>query len=220
MASEEKRKKNPRFTTPAGIAAYPRLLGKPDTKFDEDGVWSVKVKFADMKTAQPVIDRINAAVEEAVALAKADDKFLAKLKSKKKKLADAQLDLPYTEDEETGEVTVGFKMKASGISKKDKQPWSMRPAVFDAAGKPVDPETKVGSGSKVKVAYEVGPFLTPLGYGVSMRLCAVQILDLVEWGQGDASSYGFEVEDSDAGDEDDSDDAAEDSDEDDGSDEF
>jgi hypothetical protein len=218
MATE--RKKAPRFTTPAGIAAYPRILGTPDTKFDEDGVWSIKVKFPDMKTAKPVIEKIKEAALEAKAEAKADDKFMANLKKKKKTLDNAALDLPYSEDEETGEVTVGFKMKASGISKKNGERWNMRPAVFDAQGAPVPQETKVGSGSKVKVAYELGGFHTPLGWGVSMRLVAVQILELVEWGQGSATSYGFEVEDAPEGTEAADSDDKEDADEDDGSDEF
>ena len=63
----------------------------------------------------------------------------------------------------------------------------------DAKGKPLTGETKVGGGSVIKVSYEVVPYYTAIaGAGVSLRLKAVQIIELKAYsGGGNAESYGF-----------------------------
>lgn len=100
----------------------------------------------------------------------------------------------YENDEPTGEYEFNFKMKASGVSKKTGKPWTRKPAVFNAKGKPMSDEekAKVGGGSVVKVAYEITPFYTAaLGAGVSLRLEAVQVLELKSFQARDASAFGF-----------------------------
>ena len=45
------------YTTPAGTAFYPYLF-TPDTKFDANGVYNVKLRLSE-KEAKPIIDLIN-----------------------------------------------------------------------------------------------------------------------------------------------------------------
>ncbi|UOF81163.1 single-stranded DNA-binding protein [Caudoviricetes sp.] len=190
-----KKKRQKPSITPPGIAAYPKLLGDPDTKFKPEGVFSVKLKFKSRN--EPGVDAMLTKFENTIEAAKkaaaADADYMKALKKKGKKLTEC--DRSFFIDEDTGEVTVNFKMIASGKSKKDGKPWDRRPAVFDIRNEPVPQETKLGSGSTLKIAYTFEPFYTALGYGCSIRLEAAQVIKLVEWGQGNAESYGFANED-------------------------
>ncbi len=194
-ATADKKKRQKPSTSPAGIAVYPRLLGDPDTKFKAEGVWSVKVTFANREVpgVDAMLTKFEETIEEARKAAAADADHMKALKKKGKKLAPA--DRSFTIDEDTGEVTVNFKMTASGKSKKTGKDWTRKPAVFDKNNQPLPEETKLGSGSLIKVAYTYEPFYTALGYGCSIRLEAVQVLKIVEWGGGNAESYGFEASD-------------------------
>lgn len=185
------KKKAPIFTTPVGRAHYPRILGEPDTKFKPEGVWSVKAEFQLSDPAvSKMLDRFEQVISEAKNNAKADQDYMLSLKKRKKALAEA--DRSFVVDEDAGTVTVNFKMTASGKSKKTGKAWERRPAVFGADNTPIDPQAKVGSGSEVRVAYTCEPFYTAVGYGCSIRLEAVQVVKLVEWGM-DAGAFGFEA---------------------------
>lgn len=190
----DKKEKKVVHTSPQGTAVYPRILGEPDTKFNPEGVWSIKLKFKSLSEpgVQALIDRIDAVIEQAGKEAKADADFVKSQKKRGKKVEPA--DRSYTIDPDNGEVVVSFKSRASGISKKTNRPWERKVAVFDKYGKPVAPDTKVGGGSLCKVAFTLNPFYTAIGYGCSIGLEAVQILELVEWGQGTAEQYGFDAE--------------------------
>jgi len=111
--------------------------------------------------------------------------------SKKVKQADA----PYSWNDD-GVLSVNFKMKASGTTK-DGKAWNRKPALFDAKGKPLEVGLTVGGGSKLILSYTPAPFYTGLiGAGLSMRLEAVQVLELKEGGSSQSSeSFGFEVRD-------------------------
>jgi hypothetical protein len=69
--------------------------------------------------------------------------------------------------------------------------------LFDAKGKPLSKDIKIGGGSKMKVSYEILPYYTAIaGAGISLRLKAVQVIDLVEYSSGGSGeSYGFGKED-------------------------
>lgn len=179
--------------TPAGIAEWPHLHA-PDTKYKTEGEYTIKVRFDNPADAQEIIEEFDRLKDEAI---KAEQKRRAEEKAKdpKKKFAPIkEADKSIRIDEETGAVTVGFKMTASGVSKKNGQPWSRKPALYDAAGQPLADGVRIGGGSLVKVAYDMHPFYKAIGGGVSIRLEAVQVLKLVEWGQRDASAFGFENE--------------------------
>ena len=183
--------------SPAGRALFPKLKDA-DTKFKPEGEYVVRLILSE-DDAAPLL----AMCEEMQGQA-AEEEFQkqreAKPKMKPEKIREGikMADLPVKkyEDpetgEETGEYQATFKMTASGVSKKTGKPWTRRPALFDALNKPVDPKTvDVWTGSILKVSYNPDPFCTAIGAGVSLRLEAVQIIDLVSGGARDASDYGF-----------------------------
>lgn len=191
--------------TPKGTLVYPWLTGKPDTgrkgKFTTEPTWrtglALDANSAEAKALMKVIDdAMKASFKEA------QDKADTPKARKKVKMAE---DKPYRmetddDDNETGRVIFNFKMRASGKNKQTGEEWSRKVAVFDATGKPLDAEAKIGGGSVAKVSFEVNQFYTAkIGAGVSLRLHGVQIIKLVEW-EADASRYGFgdESDDEDA----------------------
>lgn len=177
--------------TPAGIAVYPKL-NEPDTKFDPNGTYSVRLKLTDEEAA-PLIETIDELIDEAFDAAVAE----AKTPAAKKKIKRA--DVPYRAEENdqgepTGYTLFNFKRKASGVTKEGRV-WAYACPVFDAKLKPVDlTKVKIGGGSTLVVSYSAAPYNVPaIGVGASLRLEAVQLLDLKEWGVKDASSFGFSV---------------------------
>lgn len=84
-------------------------------------------------------------------------------------------------DEETGRVYVTFKTS-------DK----FHPKIFDKHGHILE-NVKIGNGSKIKVSYIENEFKA-FGGGINLYLNAVQVLELVEFGNYGADSYGFSVE--------------------------
>jgi hypothetical protein len=172
--------KLPRYTTPAGIAQYP-YLSKPDTKFNPDGEYKISLEIP-AKEAQTITTFLDEQLEASIAKAKKENP------GKKIKEGDA----PYSVNEENGAVSVRFKLKAK-VTPKSGDAFEQRPAIFDAKGKPITGDAKVGGGSKVKVAYELIPYYTAIaGAGISLRLKAVQVIDLKEYSGGaSADAYGF-----------------------------
>ena len=176
-----KKAKAPLYITPTGTANYPWVT-KPDTKFNADGEYSIALTFRDDDAAVSTL--LNEALEKSVEKAKEENK------GKKIKSADS----PVVENED-GTITLKFKLKAK-VTPKNGEPFEQRPALFDAKNKPLSKDIKIGGGSKVKVAYEIIPFYTALvGAGLSLRLMAVQVIELVEYSGGDGNTYGFGQED-------------------------
>lgn len=183
--------------TPVGTASYPKLT-VPDTKYKATGEYSTKMVFA-AEDIQPLIDQYEKEQqryfeEQKAELMAGDGK--SKAKAKALKLA---ADKPYKpefddEGEETGNVVINFKMPAR-VVREGKPDLILKPDVFDAAGKQLTKVPEVWSGSRLKIAYELRPFNTAIGVGVSMRLKGVQIIELRQGGQRDAASYGFGAED-------------------------
>lgn len=183
------KEKNQRLTTPRGRAVYP-YLNKPDTKFDADGVYHTKLAVP-AKAAEELVAAIDAAAKKALEDAKEE---VANLKAKGKKVKDAKEceDLPYSYDEEKDEFVFSFKMKSQVKGKDGAEGWTQKPAIFDAKGKPVDKTVRVGGGSTLRVSFEIVTFFQQkIGAGVSLRLRAVQVIELKEYGTGDASTHGF-----------------------------
>lgn len=170
-----------RITTPSGIAVYPKIE-KPDTKFDANGIYSIDLDL-DSKDA----------VELATKLTQiADAAYAAECKAKGKKSL-KRSDMPWKETED-GKVRFKFKLKAKGGS--GEKQWDQKPAIFDAKGNPIK-DVNVGSGSTVKVAFEAVPYFTAMvGHGISLRLRAVQILELRQYIAGDNfDAFGFKATD-------------------------
>jgi hypothetical protein len=182
----QKKQRNPRFTTEAGIAIYPYLI-EPDTEYNSDGEYKVKLKLAPdaevydvkRKSLGSLQEFIDEMLEKSVEKAKQENK--GKIK---------EADAPYTFDEDTGELLVNFKLYATGTTR-DGKPFTQKPALFDAKGKPFEGD-EIWGGSKIKVSFEVVPFYTKLiGAGVTLRLKAAQIIELRQGGAASADTYGF-----------------------------
>ena len=165
-----------------GEAIYPHL-NRPDVKFNENGEYKVNLKIPEDK-AKGMIAIYEKAIQDSISEAE------AKLNGKKVKLAPK----PYSI--ENGQEVFKYKMKATGINRKTKEPFSQRPALFDAKKNPLNPSScNIWGGSKMKIAYVLRSYYSPaLGAGVTAQLKAVQIIELVEGKQLDlfAKEDGYE----------------------------
>tara|TARA_R100000697_G_scaffold58332_1_gene71375 strand:+ start:500 stop:1078 length:579 start_codon:yes stop_codon:yes gene_type:complete len=166
---------NIKGVTEIGKAIYPHL-NKPDTRFQKEGVYKVTLELSPVN-AKNLLKHIDDGIK------------LATKDSKSNKTAQ----LPYKTDE-NGNMQFNFKCKASGVSKTG-QNWEQKPKVFDSKGTPISKDILVWGGTTMKVAYEIIPYSNNmLGSGVSLRLKAVQVHDLVSGGGASADSYGFKEE--------------------------
>ena len=82
----------------------------------------------------------------------------------------------------TGLLTVQFHTGAK-----------FKPGLFDANGVPLADGVLVGNGSKVRVNYSPKEY-TGFGGGITLYLNAVQVLELVEFGENKAVDYGFDFD--------------------------
>lgn len=189
-----KKQKLPMFISPKGVGQYPYLL-RYDDRFDADGVFSVKL-ILDADEDSEYLESLTAAAQEAY------DNAIKELKAAKKvkQAKELEMHIPFSEQyddegQETGKVIVNFKMKAK-VTPKNGDEFTQKPDVFDAGKKPVAADTRIGSGSIMKIAYNVIPYYNAAtkSAGVSLRLKAAMILELVEYGTSDADSYGFDDE--------------------------
>jgi len=113
---------NKTITTPVGIARYPSL-NKPDTKFDEVGVYKVNLEMS-AEDAEPFLSQVESLLAEFVAQKKAE------LKKDKLKMHAA----PWEDND--GQVQLKLKVKAMGKGK-DGEMYSRAPKLFNAAGEPI-----------------------------------------------------------------------------------
>lgn len=180
------RRKKQLIVTPRGVLIYPHL-NSPDYEFDDAGVYQTKLRLTGTDA-----EKFKAFCEDQQKQAAAEAKEEGKFKGKGKvPLAP----LPFTEDDD-GNLIFNFKMKASGTTRNGEQ-FTRSPKLFDAAGKPCN-DARVGGGTVARVSFEPYRYYAKMvgGAGVSLRLEAVQIIELQEWSSGrNAEGYGFEQED-------------------------
>jgi hypothetical protein len=186
-------KRSKQYVTPVGAAKF-AWLTKADTKFNADGEFRTELLLSP-EESQELIEAIDAAIEAQKEKVIAD----LKKKGKKGKALDIKMSAaPYKDDtdadgEETGMISFKFKMKAKVTSKKG-DIIEMKPAIFDAANKPIK-GVPVFSGSQIQVAYEMFPYYTAMaGCGVSLRLKAVRVVELVSANQDGKGYFGEAVE--------------------------
>ena len=168
------------ITTPKGKAVWPRI-DTPDTKFDEDGVYSCKlhVSEGDFKAFEAIVKPQLDAAYNAECSRQGKDKI---------RMA-ASSPLRINDD---GDYEIYAKQKAK-VHTKSKGTLEFTIAAVDSQGKKIE-MPKIGSGSTLKMAVEVNTWFVPSqGFGYTLRLRAVQVLDLVEYGGG-SSSFGFGAE--------------------------
>ena len=150
-----------------GEAIYPHL-NKPDVKYHAEGEYKVTLKIA-KSDATDMIKLFNNAQADSL------KKAIAENKGKKVKESPHPR---YTI--EGNNVFFIFKLKASGVNKKTKESFTQRPQLLRADKTPHPLDKQIWGGSKIKVAYQLVPYVAPFGAGISARMKAVQILDLVE----------------------------------------
>jgi len=104
----------------------------------------------------------------------------------------------YTQDVDeagnpTGNLVFKAKMKAL-VKSKDGQSWEQKPMVVDAKRTPMQGTALIGNGSLVNVAAEPVPYVMAATkqVGVTLRLKAVQVINLVEYGGSTASIFDEE----------------------------
>jgi hypothetical protein len=166
-----------RVFTPVGTAIYPKL-NEPDTKFNAEGTYSVKLAVPAAE-AQQLIEKLE----------ELRDSFYDEQDVKTKKtyttvgVFEEELD---DEGSETGNVIFRAKMAAHVKTKAGKE-WDQRPALFDAKNNELDPAlVKVGGGTRMRIQCEAVPYAMASSktIGVSLRLRACQIIELRTYGGG------------------------------------
>lgn len=180
--------KNQNISTPIGVAIWPKL-NEPDTRFKEEGEYQVNLRLPKTE-AEPLLKVIKDAQKAEY------QRQLKETGKPKLKLAD----LPVIEVDGGEEfIDLKFKAPASGTTKAGKK-WEKRIMLFDSKGKPLgDDSPRIGGGSRIRVNAEVRPYFVPAyGVGVSLRINAVQVIELHEGGMSSkaASAYGFTAEES------------------------
>ena len=198
-------RKLPQHHTPRAEVTM-SFLTTPSTEFNEDGVYTVKIRLkAEDKACKKLIKLIEDARKEAY------DKATEVL-GKKVKMAEPSYKAEEDDDgNETGYVLFNFKRNATYRNKNDELKPIKLP-FFDTAGQSLDPkELEIWGGSIVALAFKLKPFyVASLGCGVTHRLEAVQVVKAVSGGNKTAEEYGFECEETDEEDEATEDTAAED----------
>lgn len=172
-----------KYTTGKGQLVGYISLQTPSTKFDKDGVYSTSILLS-KEEGEKLAEEIKAVRTEQF------KKF-----GKGTKVAELTQCTEYTTvDEETGEETPDeegrYILKAkAGAYIKDGKP-TFKPQLFDSKGNKIS-ISNIGAGTVAKVAVELSGYSVAGKTGVSVKLKAVQIIDLVEFGGGSAESYGF-----------------------------
>ena len=172
-------KKHPRVLTPTATAKFAHL-NKPDTQFNKGGVYHVTL-IIPKDDASELVDQIKSIAKKHVKRMK-EDKPTVKAAPLPFKDAVGEDGTP------TGELEFKFKMNATGGQGQDQ--WTQRPHLVDAEKKPMT--ENIGHGSKVRVSGEIVVYNSPsYGAGVSLRLKAVQVIELREYSSA-GGDWGFD----------------------------
>lgn len=171
-----------------GNALWAKIF-EPDTRYVPEGEFSVQVVVPETE-AQEVCEQLENMAQAKLAEVVKDNPKLKTVLSTR---------TPFENDTDeagnpTGNILFKTKMKAR-IKSRDGRVYEQKPAVVDAKRTPMDGSQLVGNGSVIKVAVEPIPYMmqSTKQVGVTLRLKAVQILSLVEY--GNSSSSIFEEED-------------------------
>jgi len=167
--------------TPLGKCEWAHILN-PQTKFDSDGVYSIKLDLGEID-AKPIVNLIRQATQD-------------------RKEAEIQLgrnvvgwaNPPWKVEEETGVYKFTFKQKALG-KPKNKDPFPISIDVLDAKTNVWPKDILIGNGSLVIVAFTVYTWNSAAqgGIGTTLQLKAVQIIEHVHY-EAEAKDYGFQAE--------------------------
>ena len=171
-----------------GSALWAKVF-EPDTKFNPLGDYSINLQM-------PVADAA-AMSEQLEGIVQAKFNEAIKEDPRLKNTLTTQDVCATVFDRETGDdtglVEFKFKLKAK-VQKRDGTYYEQQPAVLDSKKVPISNQVLVGNGSRVKVAFEPIPYVmaSTKKAGVSLRLKAVQVIDLVEYGNSATSVFDEE----------------------------
>jgi hypothetical protein len=184
-----KKEKRERFVSPVATGAFLALTSPYTKKGANDYIAKVAFDPSNKEHAE-FLKKLDGLNRQMGTKCKEDFPKYAKT-MKLRKLAKPEMD---SEDQPTGRMFVVFKQKAEA-GKGDKK-FTFKVAVFDAKGKPLSKDIKIGAGTQVKVAFEVDAtfYEKERDGGARLRLVAAQIVKLVEWEGGTAESFGFSEE--------------------------
>jgi len=171
-----------------GKAMWAKVF-EPDTKFNPLGDYSINIQIPEAD-ASPMCEKLEGLIQET---------FKKAVKEKpplKNSLTTQDVMTPVYDRETgdpTGDVEFKFKLKAK-VQKRDGSYYEQQPVVLDAKKTPLSGDTLVGNGSRVKIAFEPIPYVmqSTKKVGVSLRLKAVQVIDLVEYGNSATSVFDEE----------------------------
>ena len=177
--------KRNRYFTPVCVALWPWLI-VPDTKFKPEGEYKVSL----------VMEPNSVALLQAAVAAEVQEAEKA-LKSANPKIAKYKLVWPIKDqvdeaDEPTGNKLVAFSQVAK-VERPGQKTLTFDVAVFDAKKKPFPKNLKMGSGSEVKLCFNVRVVEDKLNkcIRVKLQILAAQVLKFVEYTGGD---FGFSEE--------------------------
>ena len=171
-----------------GTALWAKVF-EPDTKFNPLGDFSINLQMP-VADAAVMSEKLESIVQAEFKEAIEKDPRL------KNTLSTQEVCQPvYDRDtgDDTGNVEFKFKLKAK-VQKRDGTYYEQQPAVLDSKKVPIGKDTLIGNGSKVKVAFEPIPYVmsSTKKVGVSLRMKAVQVIDLVEYGNSATSVFDEE----------------------------
>ena len=162
---------------------------EPDTKFNPDGDYTINLQMPAAEAA-PMCEQLEQIVQAKFMEAIKDD---PRLKNTLSTQPVSQTVYDRETGNDTGNVEFKFKLKAK-VRKRDGGSYEQQPTVVDSKRVPMDKDIMIGNGSKVKVAFEPVPYVMPSTKkaGVSLRLKAVQVIDLIEYGNSATSVFDEE----------------------------
>jgi len=177
-----KNQKRFKLTTPVGKSVYPKLV-EPDTKFDDNGVFSCRLILSE--------EDYNAFDAQITTWLDAEYERHCKEAGRKKL---KRHDSPPLKQNDDGDYELYAKQIARRETNKGVLNFSV--ALFDSTGKKINDPPNIGSGSKFRLSVEPHSWNSPmLGVGYTLRLRAAQLIELVEYNPGGGEAFGFGSED-------------------------
>lgn len=178
-----------KLTTPKGIAKYP-YLATPDTQFSTLGDYKVTLDVPKEAAEKLVLTLRRLHADNVEAITEKTGK--APQITTTKQGVERPIPMDEITDKDGNEiVSFRFKMKPQYTTKTG-DVVNQKPTLFDSKVQLLPITTMVGDGSTIKVSFTAAAYLAPIGAGVSLRLQAVQVLELVAKKENTAS---FEVVD-------------------------
>jgi hypothetical protein len=165
-----KRQEYPRMTTQP-VQVVDAWIRTPDVSFDKTGVHSLTWRMSE-EDAQPLVKELRLNLKT----------YLDEMRAKGEISNNFALSWPYKpekndKDEETGFVYFRAK-QAALITDAKGQTYSKKTQVYDSKAQVLSEVPPVYAGSKVRVNFSVVPWFKANKAGLTLRLIAVQILEL------------------------------------------